>query len=333
MSRARLLVLVPCAWALWLLVQLPPTVAAQSRAPSGQVAAACLAERTVVLPGGTTRLRGWASLGDRDSTAPALRWTTRAGTIAQGDAPVWTLPRRIGKYSARLVVGAPSKPLVSCTVSVHVVAQLPVPWTGSLKGDYRTCRELLPSGSEPQRGYGAYTFLLFAKKPANEQETARYRAVIGDYLYQLDALSIAARKQSLSKRNLTMIPVTDELDLPAANISAEDARRLSGDVLGLYDYERARDLLVEHGYQQLDRGPYLLTVFPTANKKLFQDLSGGSAVLAANWVATFGYLTVQEPTWARQAWLGLSVGMREFVRGMGKSAEELSKLVVLSDWR
>ena len=112
--------------------------------------------------------------------------------------------------------------------------------------------------SEPT-SYGLRSYLVFANPPRDESERERCLKAIEAYLQVLSpAEDFLVQNVRASRINVTMLPVTKAVELPENLDDQAQTRRLAINILGVYDYARAKLLLADLGVDASASGPYLV---------------------------------------------------------------------------
>jgi hypothetical protein len=178
----------------------------------------------------------------------------------------------------------------------------------------------LAKNEREESGYGLYSYLLFGSKP-NAEERASYLTAIEAYLRVLPSVSELAQHLAPSELNVTYIPVTEK---PS---SGETDRDWAAQILEVYDYARAKVLLVRLG-DEYPSGPYIVSVRSPlsenrASAYLFEDLRRIVPSLMQAWIEAFVWFAAKERSWTERNVRYLGLNIRNVVKVSGLAASEM----------
>lgn len=257
---------------------------------------ACSPDRPTVESGEdpTLTLRAWLA-----SPAPLI-WKADSG-ILKGSGPEveWDLTGvAVGPHTARVAI-AGTEP---CPIEVRVL--------GSKRGGLESGAAYLLTGRDEPKGYGLYSYLLFATRPT-AQNRERYLAAIEAYVKAVPAiLALEAAGIAAHRLNATFLPLT-----------SRTAGEPSVDwLLAHYDYARARAILAALPGEYLGGGPYMVSalaplgrVRTIAGHYLHQDLSSVPSRIVGLWAREFFSQAAQERFWEERTGRQLALRMRTTV--------------------
>lgn len=289
-------------------------------------ALSCAANHAFARAADRLELRAWASTADaQPAELPApIRWRASAGQIdSTPTGSVWTLPAagNGSAFEVDAVLEAGAKP-ETCRVSVIVKArERPTagPSRGQTTGALLPARSTLVSGSDEPSGYGAYTYLLLASPPRQE-ERERHLAVLVAYLRQLNEHDELERYVPPERLNLWLLPLRYRPRLPPNLRAASDASLLSAaqDLLAAYDYARAQVVLARLGTTADASGPYLLMTMQPATLQahtavVTQNMSNVDPRVAEEWVRWQTRLAASPRAWSNESLTQLALSLRNML--------------------
>jgi len=264
---------------------------------------ACSPDRPTIASGEdpTLALRAWSP-----SPAPLL-WKADSG-ILKGSGPEveWDLAgAALGPHTATVAI-AGTEP---CAIEVRVL--------GSARGGLESGAAYLLTGREEPRGYGLYSYLLFATRPAAHNRE-RYLAAIEAYLKAVPAiLALEGAGIAAHRLNATFLPVTDR---PAPAVQNAQGEPSADWLLAHYDHARARAILAAPPGEYLGGGPYMVSalaplgrVRTIAGHYLHQDLSSVPSQIVGLWAREFFSQAAQERFWEERTARQLALRMRTTV--------------------
>jgi tetratricopeptide (TPR) repeat protein len=185
-------------------------------------------------------------------------------------------------------------------------------------------------------GYGLYSFLLFDGPPRNEAERARYLKALEAYLLVLQPMTELERHRRRSQLNVTLNPVTRDVELSADLIDEEQAARTAVRILDAYDFARASAFLDDINQGTGRSGPYLVSAFPATSgargTRLFLDMSHVAPGQVWEWTRTFCWLAAQERSWSEVALRKLALNLRNAIAIAESNASPLVRLVTPTGW-
>jgi hypothetical protein len=274
----------PLALALSSILILSPYLTTQGRSeppsqgPTKEVSAlACSPDRPTALPGERVALSAWANTTDPGSLQYA--WSIRTGRLIGSGAEVtWDLTGVIpGSYEATVAVTLPNGKEAKCSLSMLVIPK-------ETKGP-ETGWSLLRSGIREEKGYGLYSYVLFASRPTKETNE-RYLKVLEAYVALAESVqSLEGAGIPRRELNVTCVPV---MRLPPKDRPTPEW------FLENYDFARAKAILKSFPGEYRD-GPYIISVLlppPPRGKKysgnyLYQNLSAVPPRIVLDWAKAF----------------------------------------------
>ena len=189
-------------------------------------------------------------------------------------------------------------------------------------------RALLVKGRTERKGYGLYSYILFAARP-DASNSDRFHAVLKSYL-NLENVNLEANFR-LAQLNVTYVPVT------AA--PQEDPPTLSS-FLAQYDYSRARFLLASLPREEGD-GPFIVSsVLPLqgpgteTGPYIIQNLSTVPVSVIPLWMKQFRSQTTQQRVWERKTIGNMALELRTAIaiaaEGLPMVQKAVSSLIVIT---
>ena len=280
---------------------------------------ACSPDRPTIASGEdpTLALRAWSA-----SPAPLL-WKADSG-ILKGSGPEvdWDLTGvALGPHTARVAI-AGTEP---CAIEVRVL--------GSARGGLESGAAYLLTGREEAKGYGLYSYLLFATRPtAHNRE--RYLAAIEVYLKAVPAiLALEAAGIAAHRLNATFLPLTGRAAPSVQNAKGEPSADW---LLAHYDYARARAILAGLPGEYLGGGPYMVSALAPlgrgrtiAGHYLHQDLSSVPSRIVGLWAREFFSQAAQERFWEERTGRQLALRMRTTVAVLAQAYPDIKNEVQL----
>lgn len=190
---------------------------------------------------------------------------------------------------------------------------------GSARGGLESGAAYLLTGREEAKGYGLYSYLLFATRPT-EHNRERYLAAIETYLKAVPAiLALEAAGIAAHRLNATFLPLTSLTSRPAGEPSADW-------LLAHYDYARARAILAALPGEYLGGGPYVVSalaplggISTIAGHYLHQDLSSVPSRIVRLWAREFFSQAAQERFWEERTGRQLALRMRTTVAALAEA--------------
>lgn len=272
----------------------------------------CSIERPVIVSGESVPVRAWISGADSKGERSQALWTVPVGKIVTSqNKSTWGFQGvSAGKYSA--AVRIPFLNISSCTVTVRVEdPSKSEPERGpNLR---RTGWYFLLDGKSEVKGYGLYSYLLFASPPHDQESRSRYLKIIEAYLTYLPHIKQLEKYFLPTDLNITYLPLTKG---PPKKITPQW-------VLEHYDYARALHLLRDAPEISKD-GPYLLSTFnplsnnPLTKPYLKQDLAHVPPDLVWAWTREFLNQTAQEHFWEEKSLTKIQLNLRTTVAILAK---------------
>ena len=241
-----------------------------------------------------------------DPPGDTFTWKVDAGSIRDtGSGATWDLNQAApGEHHATLGVTRAGQTL-QCTMKVSVLGQ-GLRQAGAPGGAF------LLTGREEAKGYGLYSYLLFGEKPRDDVTQARYRAVTEEYLLAIGPiLDLEGAGIPVQQINLTYLPVIKQPTM---------GERTAEALLNLYDYARARKILMTLPGEYRGEGPYIVstlvrlgTVTRVPEPFLFQDLSLVQPNEVKIWARAFLSQAAQERYWEERTLIQLGLKARTIV--------------------
>ena len=295
----------------------------------------CASESPVVYAGQSVGLRVWVA--DRNGQtlpqAPKLTWHVQQGRISEDERTFWSLagvtlpaPGATVLQTATVDVDAASG-TGRCEVQV-LGANIPPgsseTETARQRSERLTARSFLLRGISEPAAYGLQSYLVFANPPRDESERERCLKAIEAYLRVLaPAEDFLVQNVRASRINITMLPVTRTVELPGNLDDRGQTRRLAIDILGVYDYPRAKLLLADLGVDASASGPYLVSretrSGASSQGRLLVDMTGVAPSQVWDWMTWFCWLSAQERSWSEVAVRKLGLNMRNVIAVTGSS--------------
>jgi hypothetical protein len=174
-----------------------------------------------------------------------------------------------------------------------------------------TGRALLSPNQNLPDDYGLRSFLLFDAPPRDGIERARHLKALEAYLVVLPPMNEFERHRRRSQLNITLLPVTKNVQVPSEFADSGQVTRLAEQLLDSYDYARAKIIMDGLGKNVRSSGPFLVSVRPQgATQRLFVDMSHVVPDLVWDWTRTFCWLVAQERSWSEAALTKLELNSR-----------------------
>jgi hypothetical protein len=265
---------------------------------------ACSPDRPTVASGEdrTLTLRAWLA-----SPAPLI-WKADPG-ILKGSGPEveWDLSGvAVGPHTARVAIAGTDEP---CAIEVRVL--------GRARGGIESGAAYLLTGREEAKGYGLYSYLLFAMRPTAHSHE-RYLAAIETYLKAVPAIvALEAAGIAAHRLNATFLPLTSR---PAPSVQNAKDQPSADWLLAHYDYARAHAILAALPGEYLSSGPYVVSALAPLGRVrtieghyLHQDLSSVPSRIVGLWAREFFSQAAQERFWEDRTGRQLALRMRTTV--------------------
>jgi hypothetical protein len=283
----------------------------------------CSPEKPTVLPREKIKVNVWIPEATNSSQ---YAWSANGGHISGGGPEaLWDFDGvQPGSYQAIVKIGATPGGSSSCSVQVFVLER-----QGERGLERVTARSLLVGNAPEEKGYGLYSYLLFAVPP-DDSSKERYTKIIEAYLSLIpDAVKLEQYLKP-EEMNNTYLPVDTD---PPKFISADW-------VLQHYNYARAVVLLRAIPGTHRD-GPYIVsTLEPLTSKSsapdkyLFQNVSTVPPHLVGAWIKEFINQAAQERFWEPRSVEKLVLNLRTSIGVMAIGLPQVQKaLNDLIAWR
>src|SRR5262245_9143901 len=168
-------------------------------------------------------------------------------------------------------------------------------------------RQTLAQGDIEEKGYGAYSYVLFSREPDGNP---RYRALVDAWA------SIARDARASASTNVTYLPT---LRHPAP----EEARKVDW-LVSNYDTSRAANLAFKH--HLLGEGPFILTsttpvTFTDGSEPVsVLDLSSATAQSMHGWMSYFIHASEGPNDWRRNGATSLVLRLHDELLAAGEAA-------------
>jgi hypothetical protein len=216
-------------------------LAAPATAVATPLHVACAPERPVIGYGEHVVV---TAVADAPPGTPSkVEWSADGGTLTAGPGPAsttWMPGGPTGEdfalftIRARLVV---STETAECTARIAVIDRI----TRGGNENLVPTRTFLEPDAQEAPGYGLYTYILFAERPATDKERELIEAVLRFYLTLPDRDKLEKYQVPPAQLNATYIPIARPL--PDDFIQREDQDQVAW-IRNNYDYERAVALLI-----------------------------------------------------------------------------------------
>jgi len=303
----------------------------------------CGADRPLVHPGESVVLRAWI-VGEGD--APAARgweWQSDLGRVQGAAVATWQfgpgeLPRQGSTVTATVeaaTVGSANPPL-RCRLDI-VLAELREPATSPDRNKLNAHAFLVRDQEAPE-GYGMYSYLLLDAPAVGEVETQRHLNAVALYLTLVRPAAELRAHLRPSSFNLALLPVTREFQFPQGPMNMNEALAQATQVLKVYDYGRAQNLLADFCVKPWGSGPYLIASRDRSGctrRPLLLDMSNVMPDLVIDWIRSFRTLAAAERSWGAEAMTKLQLNTRNVIalsyRDSTSAAQDLGRLVRLLD--
>lgn len=344
MSCQRRGQIIAVSWSIVLMLSCQ-SVFAQGNSPNNPMDIVCLTNRPVILEGDSTRLQVWVTTEEGQSLSQPVSfvWQVSEGAV-QGTGPEvqWDLSTvMVGPTEEQKKMTATVKAVVtglgeaSCGVEVFVGKKekaMPPGPISDTRGLRSARRFLLPAKDKKEvRGFGLYSYLLFAGKPGLAEEKSRYLKILEACFRAMESVEDhIEHHRDPSELNAMHIPVKT---MPKSSaIPGEWA----ANVLAVYDYTAAQALL-DKLQKTYERGPYLVSVLdnPLSNQTgsvqthLLQDFTGMVPDLVSQVVDLFTYRAAQQRAWTDESLRSFRLNMRNLVAVAGKVVPEVASAMVV----
>ena len=295
-------------------------ISAQS---TGQQIVSCTPDKPTVLPREKIAVQVWTPEATPSSQ---YVWSANGGRIAgSGSEALWDFEGvRPGAYQATVKIQSAPTGSSSCSVQVFVLER-----QGQRGLERVSGRSLLVADAPEEKGYGLYSYLLFAVPP-DDSSREQYTKLIQAYLSLIPDAAKLEQYLKPAEMNNTYLPVDAK---PPEFISAEW-------VLEHYNYARAVVLLRALPGTHRD-GPYIIsTLEPLTGKSsspdkfLLQNMSSVPPHLVGAWIKQFINQAAQERFWQPNSMEKLVLKLRTSIGVMAIGLPEVQKaLNDLIAWR
>jgi hypothetical protein len=182
-----------------------------------------------------------------------------------------------------------------------------------------------------------YSYLLFATAPRSDEDRDRAIQTLQALILVVQPVEAVERYRTRRELNLTQVPVTNAIDVPASLTDSDAARATAQQIFEKYDYARAQDLLLRLGINDAEGGPYLVSSAVPATKsaaasgtQIVFDMRRAVPKLTWDWVTSFTRLAAQERSWSAEAMAKLALNTRNVLAVAARETPEV--LVALTDW-
>ena len=273
---------------------------------AAQAEMVCLPSAPSARIGSSVTLNAWyrAATGVK----PEFKWSVTTGAIhSENGVTTWDLkgadPGTTYADVDAMVNGAKA---ATCEIQLVVEGEVPAhrgPGAANPAIQMSGRGFLAPGQPEPD-GFGLYSYILFASRPA-PADRDRYIAILDAALRLLKPTNDLVTRIKAFQLNSTWLPVTS---LPASD---PDAKWLVDN----YDYTSAAVFLARAGIRNPE-AVYIVSVRAPLSKAaptppfLKQDLSHVPADLASTWVTLFINQAAQERFWDSNTFAGIVAKMR-----------------------
>lgn len=299
-------------------------------------AVACAASRPVVMPGETVNLLTWMPPPARGEKRSAT-WTARDGKVDAAMA-TWSFPATLQPsedgqvVEAMVTVASDGLELGRCTATVllvgRVASPVSVPERGFLAG-----RAIIPSGQQPEAGFGLYSYLLLTRPPIDETSRERYAAAIEAFILRILPAEELALYRRRSELNLVIVFVKAKIDTNGDPADKAFIKRVANEIITSYDYARAATLAATIGVEASGGGPYLasgLSVDANAESQVVLDASRVAPKLVTDWVGAFCALTSQPTSWSSILLTKTGLTMRNVLASSASASPDVT--ASLTNW-
>ncbi|REG45545.1 hypothetical protein B0G80_9153 [Paraburkholderia sp. BL6669N2] len=321
-------------------VNAEPTVGA-----AASLRSVCLPDQPVVQAGKSVTLRVWATDADGAVITRPIRltWAASIGRIVGDQIATWSFESgadgsaEVIKAHAVVTIDDEMLGRAVCDLSVYLSkSNNSLGLSGANRSPMLSDRAFLLHSSDPPRGYGLYSYLLFYAPPGSDEERQRYLSAIEAYLLILQPLEEMERYRRRSELDIILLPLKSNVEIPADLSNQDQLTHMAERVLAAYDYARAKVLLFEFGKASSTTGPYLVSKIAdegnssAAGSLLSFDMSHVVPKLVHNWVRTFCSLTAQEHSWSDVVLAKIALDTRNVI---AVGANETPQIVTsLKNW-
>lgn len=307
---------------------LPDTELVVVRASASVVGSNSIIQLNAYGPAGQGLVTRWsAASGEIQQDSQGTTWVLRNAPEGEHIAVcVWKIGAKSGQALLRIIVASQTED---------------INFNNAVGSGIYLSRHYLLNDNDEYEGAGLYSYLLLRTRPSAANRD-RYRAVVREYLRQVQTVALMSRYAKEKEINVFCLPVNrDKLDNDQEIRSVVTDSYCDKVLDEEYDYARAQFLL---GKLQRVRGdgPLIvctrkpLTKWKAANatspssQAFVQDLSNVPPRLITLWVSEFGSLSTQERLWTDNTIGLLPLRMRILIGSMADALPDVQ--AALGSW-
>jgi len=270
---------------------------------AGQAEMVCLPSVPSAQVGSSVTLNAWYR--SPDGAKPEFKWSVTTGAVrSENGVTSWDLKgAAAGTGYADVDAVVSGSKVATCEIQLVVEGRVQM-HRGPGAAVVMSGRGFLAAGQSEAEGFGLYSYILFASRPA-PADRDRYVAILDAVLRMLKPTNDLTTRVKAFQLNSTWLPVTS---LPKSD---PDAKWLVDN----YDYTSAAVDLARFGIHNPD-AVYIVSLKAPLSKAepappfLKQDLSHVPAELASTWVTLFINQAAQERFWDSNTFAGVVAKMR-----------------------
>jgi len=162
-------------------------------------------------------------------------------------------------------------------------------------------RTFLVGNEKEPKGYGLYSYILFAAPPRNKIERERFLKGLESYLRVIQPIEEFQSYRKPHELNITIIPIKKRVGFDRNLADTNEARNFATELLDNYNYARAQALLADFKLDASSRGPFLVSKIGSSTDsdavQLSQNISHVEPRLMTDWIRHVLMLATQETSW------------------------------------